>query len=89
MSAVIRIRTDEGCRVALLCREGRTKAHLVWIESSGVKASAEPLEVLRKVAYIQQPTKRAARRMLAAGRKLGITKGARAMLKAVIDNATD
>lgn len=82
--AVVKYRIDDGCRCAVVCKVGRKFAQLCWIESGSVKASAVPLEQLESAAPMEDyPARRAARRMLLAGRQLGISKKAKRLLKAV------
>ena len=77
--------SDNSFHNAVICRLGRTKAHLVWIGNHGVKASAEPTASVAKYSTaIDYPVKKAARRILKAGRALGITKAAKRLLREVL-----
>ena len=79
--SIVNIHLDHGFRLALVCKEGRKFVQLIWIESSGVKLHALPLTSMRHAKPADYPIRRAARKMLEAGRSLGITKKARATLK--------
>jgi hypothetical protein len=79
-------------RTALVCKVGRKFAQLIWIDSSvsgrGIRVHRAPLRsVLRYSRPIEPayPVKKAARKILAAGTVLGITKGAKKLLKEVGD----
>ncbi|MCI0349912.1 MAG: hypothetical protein L0Z53_10845 [Acidobacteriales bacterium] len=78
--------------VVAIGHEGRTRLHLAVITDGGVTALdvprgelryCEPL-TLKGSAY---PVARAARRMLAVGRRNGITRGARDILRQAIGEA--
>jgi len=77
-------------RAALICKLGRKYAQLIWIDSSvsgqGIRVHRAPLHsVLRYSRPIEPayPPKKAARGILDAGKVLGITKGAKKLLKEV------
>jgi hypothetical protein len=80
-AAVVRVRTNDGCRVAVLCKTGTKLAHLVWIESGGVRATRQPKDILRKAQYLDYPLAKAVKGMLTAGKSLGITKAGSRLLK--------
>lgn len=77
---VVRYRTDEGVVVGVAV-EGRTRVRLVVI---GVPVAVKnlPIEETRYMMPVENPALgKAARGIRGAGRRLGITKGARKLLK--------
>ena len=76
-----RIRTDEGARWALYVPK-RSLIHAAWIESNGVHVHRLPIETdIDQLPQTSRNTvRRARRRMLDAGKRLGITKSARRFL---------
>jgi hypothetical protein len=77
------VRYHDGERfTAAIAIEGRTRLHLAVITDSGVTALDVPLEEGRYCSPLEGRIDKAARRMLKAGRQLGITKGAREILQA-------
>jgi len=76
---VVRWRSDEGCRAAIVF-EGRTKVHAVYITDSGVRHSSLPKDEQRHMVPLNYPVKSAMRTMRGAGKRLGITKTARRFL---------
>lgn len=79
-------------RATLICKLGRKYAQLIWIDSStggfGIRIHREPLRsVLRYSRPIEEvySPKKAARKILNAGKVLGITKGAKKLLKEVVN----
>jgi hypothetical protein len=79
--AVLRIRTSDGCRVAVLCKTGHKLVHLVYIESGGVRAARKPKDILRTAKYLDYPLCKAVNGMLRAGKALGITKSSKTLLR--------
>ena len=78
--STVNIHLEEGCRNALVLKTGSKFVQLIWIESGGVKIHALPLTAMRRATSLDYPVRRAARRMLEAGRALGITKKAKQAL---------
>lgn len=70
-----------------VAREGRSLVHVVSIDDSGVRSQRLPLEetkTFQKVSLGRRgdyPLGRACRKMLAVGRRAGITKDAREILQ--------
>lgn len=71
-----------------VAREGRTLVHLVSIEGGSVRVHSLPLEEARRFSKvtafrkeIDYPVPRACRKMLDAGKRLGITAAAKEILK--------
>jgi hypothetical protein len=78
-------------RLTLVCKLGRKYAQLIWIDSRiggfGIRIHRVLLEsVLRYARPLEEIyiPKKAARKILNAGKILGITKGARKLLKEVV-----
>ena len=89
---VVRFADKQGhFRHTLVCKLGRKYAQLIWIDSStggfGIRIHRVLLEsVLRYSRPLEEiyTPKKAARKILNAGKVLGITKGARKLLKEVV-----
>jgi hypothetical protein len=74
--------------VTAVVQEGRKLTHFVSIESTGVRVHSLPIEETRNfkkvTAFkkeIEYPVARACRKMLDAGKRLGITAAAKTILK--------
>lgn len=78
---IVRYHTMGGARVAVVGNPGRIWTKLVWIDSpiSCVKVANGDIELF--ALDIDYKLKRAARLMLKAGKSLGISKGAKKLLK--------
>lgn len=76
---LMRYHDGSGYRAALVT-EGRTKLHVVSITDCGVRHESLALTEVRYMTELPGDPRRAARRMLKAGRRVGITKAARAIL---------
>ena len=89
---VVRFADKQGhFRHTLVCKLGRKYAQLIWIDSStggfGIRIHRVLLEsVLRYSRPLEEIyiPKKAARKILNAGKVLGITKGARKLLREVL-----
>lgn len=81
--ALVRYHTGS-CFVAAISMPGRTRLHLAVIQDAGVVALDVPMSEQRYCEALPGRVDRAARRMLKAGRRLGITKGARDILAAAM-----
>jgi hypothetical protein len=89
---VVRFADKQGhFRHTLVCKLGHKYAQLIWIDSSiggfGIRIHRVLLEsVLRYSRPLEEIyiPKKAARKILNAGKILGITKGARKLLKEVV-----
>lgn len=80
---VVRLRLPDGAVMALIAKVGRRWVHAVVIDShQGVRVLKLPIDGLRATPA-DYPPRRAVRRMLAAGRALGISAEARKLLKLV------
>lgn len=86
---LVRYRTEAGgCVHAVAGNAGRIYTQLVWIDAPIRVARVPNGDVERyAVAYDRVPLKRAARTMLRAGKRLGITKGAKRLLREAINGA--
>lgn len=89
----IQILSDPHGATYLVFKRGRVFAHAVVLNGS-VKLTTVRGDELRHFRALKfkghpYPVARAARRLLEAGRTLGITKGARAMLTAVREQAKE
>ena len=78
---------DHNSRTHIIIKEGRVYAHAIVLNGS-VRKVAIPrsdLRDFRQIEYKGQPypLRRAVRRLLQAGKSLGITAGARAILKSL------
>lgn len=84
---VVRLRSETGVSNLLVFKEGRVFVHAVTIDKS-VKVVALPKVEQRYMRPLElrgkpYPVARACRRLLAAGKSLGITKQARTVLNAI------
>jgi len=82
---VIRFHDGEGYRTAV-AKDGYKLVHLIAITSSGVRKIDLPSTDAQRFTQVMYkgapyPVDRACRKMLVAGRALGIDKGAKAILK--------
>ena len=73
--------TSEGVRVAFVA-EGRTKLTVIHMDAGGIKARRIPKSESRYMADLDYPRRKAVRKFLSAGKRFGITKGARQLLRA-------
>lgn len=81
MSAqVVRWHGPEGCRALIVTARGRKYLQAVVVDTP-VKVLRLKLAEERNMTALDLPLKRALKSMRAAGRHLGITKGAKAALK--------
>lgn len=81
MSKVVRLRTSEGAFVAVMGEPGRKFTQYVSLEAFPVRARKIPnAEAERFSTELNYPIRKAVRNMRGAGRRHGITKGARQLL---------
>ena len=81
---LFRYRTDRGAFAVMIVKEGRKFLHGVGIDKT-VKVVAVPRELSDRLSPVEYknkpyPVRRACRRFLEAGRSLGISKGAKALI---------
>ena len=77
--SIVNYRTNEGVRPAIIA-EGRKVLHVIALDAGGVKVRKVSKGEARYMAPLDYPIKRAARRMLAYGKHVGISKQAKAHL---------
>lgn len=80
---LVRYHTPEGVRAAVVV-EGRSRLHAVVIDDGGVRELDVPNVEARYCSPLRGSVERAALRMLRAGKRLGITKSAKSILRAAI-----
>jgi len=80
MKTVVRYRTDKGVFTALIGDPGTKYLPVVYIDAP-IRLMKVPQTEERYMTIIDYPPKKAARRMLKAGRHLGITKTAKRFLQ--------
>lgn len=79
---LIRFATVDQQVMAIACSAGRIYTQLVWIDSPVRAHKVANGDVERYGSAVESPTlKQAARTMLKAGKKLGITKKAKKLLR--------
>lgn len=86
---LIRLRTDEGVRSAIVVKTGPRLAHVIWADDRkpGVRVNKIPKEFLRGATPLEYkgkpyPLNRAKRLFRKMGKSLGITKSAKKELRA-------
>ena len=90
MTEVVRWWFDDQRRTAIVVKLTKASAHLVWLNGSrGVVYTVRPLtdkmnELIYDKAGKPYPAKRAARKYLDMGKRLGISKRAKAALKVLL-----
>ena len=81
---VVRYRGVDGARIGLVCTETRSEIRLVTTYDTGVRIQRLPATERRyMVGMANCKPKRAARQMLSAGRRLGISQAAKNALRGV------
>jgi hypothetical protein len=81
MQSVI-YRSTTGVRPAVHLATGPKYITLVWMDAAGIRLHKLPRRDERYMTPTGYPVKKFARRLLQAGKRFGITKGARAALRA-------
>lgn len=79
---IVTYRTDEGTRTAIVGRPGRKYLPAVLMDAGGLRVHKLPLAEDRYMTDLDYSLRAAARKYLKAGRLFGITKAAKALLKA-------
>ena len=80
MSRLVRYRSEMGVVLAFV-KPGRKLLSIVPMDSGGIKVRKAPLREERYLSDVEYPVGKAKRRFLAAGRRFGISKGAKALIK--------
>lgn len=82
MSSLVRYRSDEGVVIAFV-KPGRKLLSMVAMDAAGLRVRKVPLSDERYISPLDYPVAKARRRFLAAGKRFGISKGAKALIKEV------
>jgi len=82
---VMRYRTDEGVFTVLLVKTGNKWAQVMFMDAAGIRIKRVPVADIERYMWELEcyPLQRAVRRFRAAGKRFGITGGAKQALKGV------
>lgn len=78
---LIRYKTQYGLRTAILICSGPKFHTLIMMDAAGLTLTRVPKAEARWFREMQYPIKRAVKKFRAAGRRFGMTKGARQVLR--------
>ena len=73
---------DDGFRIGILAKEGNKYASVVCRDGNSITVKKFPADDDSLFDYLDYPVEKAIKKYLAAGKKYGITKAAKELLKA-------